>query len=522
MNPNGYESTMRANFFIQCLAMKPLRRPLSVWVARVAIWGVLLGHGAGSAMAGSTFVERVVPISVVPEDWTYIKRSVVASPDSTRVAFKVTVNAGDYTEAVMVDNMKGISTHTTFGPIFSPDSKNAAWATVHGSAIFLVINHHKVPVPDPVTAPIFSPDSQRTAYVARDNKKRFVVVDGRHQLVVYDEVPADSLAFSPDSKHYVFAARRGEHWMVVFNGQEGEAYLQVGRPVFSPDSQRLAYWALKSSGMWVVVVDGQEDARTHVQQHADLKFSPDSKRLGVIGNRNGRWQAIIDGQADTGHDALGQGSLVFSPDSAHVAYAVQDNNQWRVQIDGEPIAERGYDALLAGSLVFSNDSLRFAYAASRQGRWFVVEDGIEHKPFVRVKADSLGFSPDSSRLAYIASVSEENQAVVIDGRRWAISDQIDALAFSPNSVSVVWVARSGSSSRLFVDGTGGVYKFDRLVPGASLAFSQEDPNVFNTVVMQRPGPVFFHIEAQLYPQATEEADMSDERVISANDDKNID
>jgi len=514
---------MRSNLFIQCLEMKPLRRPLSVWSTRTAIFiAVLWGCGPGSAWAGSTFVERVVALSTVPEGWTYIKRTVIASPDSTRVALKVSRSAGSYTEAVMADNVMGFSSHMTFGPTFSPDSKRVAWATVKGGNIFLVTDYRKVRAPDPVTAPLFSPDSQRTAYVARDAKERFVVVDGHHQLVVYDEVPTDSLAFSPDSKHYVFAARRGEYWMVVVNGQEGEAYTQVGPPVFSPDSQRLAYWALKPSGVWVVVADGQEDARTYVQQHAGLWFSPDSKRLGVIGNRNGRWQVIIDGQVETGHDALGQDSLVFSPDSKHVAYAVQDNNQWRVLIDGEPVTEREYDALLTGSLVFSKDSLRFAYAASRQGLWFVVEDGFEHKPFIQVKADSLRFSPDSARLAYIASASENKQAVVVNGRRWAVSDQMEALAFSPNSASVVWVARSGSSSRLFVDGTGGAYQFDRLVPGASLAFSREDPSVFNTVVMQRPGPVFFRIEAQLYPKATEEADTSDKRAISASDDGSVD
>ena len=177
---------MRRDFSIPCLAKKPLRRALlSLRSVRAAILiAVLLGQGVSNAWAGgATFVERVVPLSTVPEEWTYIKRSVVASPDSTRVAFKVSRTASGYAESVIVDNILGFTSEPfTFGPTFSPDSKHVAWVTVWGGAYFLVKDHRKKPVPEPVTAPIFSPDSTRTAYVARDEKKRFVVVDGRHQI----------------------------------------------------------------------------------------------------------------------------------------------------------------------------------------------------------------------------------------------------------------------------------------------------------------------------------------------------
>jgi hypothetical protein len=132
-----------------------------------------------------------------------------------------------------------------------------------------------------------SPDKGRVAYIGvKALGSVVVVIDGiEHQ---YNDVVLGSLRFSPDSKHFVYAARRGsmeqkstwseEGWkrrqgrrifFVVLDGKEQEmAWDAIAResPVFSPDSQHLAYagyvgdldWRgneFKPYGEWFFVVD---------------------------------------------------------------------------------------------------------------------------------------------------------------------------------------------------------------------------------------------------------------------------
>lgn len=43
----------------------------------------------------------------------------------------------------------------------------------------------------------------------------------------------------------------------MVDGEEGKAYTDIGAPIFSPDSQRVAYEA-QLGEKWIVVVDGVE------------------------------------------------------------------------------------------------------------------------------------------------------------------------------------------------------------------------------------------------------------------------
>ncbi len=444
------------------------------------------------------FTERVFPINSAPDGWTILRDSYVASPDAKRVAYRV-VRAvkGAYAQAVVSDNRVGRTGTIVFGPTFSPDSKRIATAVINGGRGLLDVSGRSMTrTPDPVSAPIFTPDSMHTAFVAREAKNEFVVFDGKSQLVVYDEVPKETLAFSPDSQHLAYTAKRGDAWFVVLNGQEGQAYADVSQPVFSPDSQRLAYWALKPSGLWVIVVDEQENQLVAADDQAGLWFSPDSTRLVGFAHRAGRWHAVVDNRFERGYDALGHGSVVFSPDSKHLAYGAMDGRRWKVVVDGERVGD--YEALLSGSLKFSPSSKRIVFAArDDEGRWFVVEDGRYHGSYKRIAGDSIQFSPDSQRLAYVAQDETELAAVIVDGQRWALSQGVEKLAFSPDSKHIVWVAREGGFSRAYVDGVSSAFAFERMVPGASLVFGSMDQ--CNTVVMRRPGPVFFRLELQMRP-----------------------
>ena len=476
-----------------------LSNPLTSVIA-AALWLVGVSSYAPRAWADPGFDQQVIPLSTVPDSYTMLRGSFVASPDSSRIAYRVSNTGVGNFKTVMVDNllMQGRS-GIVYGPVFSPNSKAVVALFLQGRQAMLEIKSSEstvrpIAVQDPVTAPIFSPDSQRTAYIGRDEKFRFVVLDAKPQVVMYDEVRAESMAFSPDSKHFVFEARRGDRWFVVVNGQEGNSYLEVAHATFSLDSRRLAYWAKTPAG-WVMVKDGQEDTLVTAQQQAGLFFSPDSSKLAAIAHRAGRWHVVLDSRFAPGYDAIDPESLAFSPDSGRLVYAAHDNGRWQVVLDG--IAMGGFDSLLPGSMRFSPDSSRLAFAVKSEAGWSVVVDDQIHRPFLQIAAQSMQFSLNSNRFAYVAAVGDGKAAIIVDGRRWAVCHGVEELAFTPDSSRVVWVERFAGTSRVVVDGTASAFAFDQIVPGASLVF--DGPDRFHTLVLKRPGPVFFRVETSLRP-----------------------
>lgn len=495
------------------MVTRPMKRASCRWtwlVCQLACVGVLVCGGFLNTARAQThgslppFVERMVPISVVPKGWTAVTDSFIASPDSSRVAMLVSRNDEGIDKALMVDNVRSRTSSLMYGPTFSPDSSRIATVSREGDRGLLLYKNRRFEVwgPDPVAPPIYSPNGKRVAYVGRKGKRRLVLVDDRPNVVHYDEILVDSLSFSPDSRHFVYVGRRNAAWFVVFNGQESTPYAAVEKPVFSANSQRLAYWAQDAAGTWVAVVDGQPNGLMLVESQAGLRFTHDSQRLVAFGSRVGRWHVIVDGQYGQGYDALGVGSLTISPDSKHIAYAAREDARWKIVVDGFTVGD--YEALLAGSLRFSPDSSSLAYVAKDRAGWFAVANNDRHRSFDQIASQSLQFSPDSQRFAYVARNDGERASVIVDGYRWAVCDAVEDLTFSPDSASVAWVERHGETSRVVVDGVEGAHGFDGLVSGASLVFDRS--NHLHTVVYKRPGPVFFRYEAQLYPDNAGESD----------------
>ena len=80
-----------------------------------------------------------------------------------------------------------------------------------------------------------SPNLRRIAFVIRAASKQFVVVDGMEQKY-YDGI----------GKEYSYIDSQGSHT------------IYFGTPLFSPNSQRVAYLA-RQREKWFVVVDGKEE-----------------------------------------------------------------------------------------------------------------------------------------------------------------------------------------------------------------------------------------------------------------------
>jgi S1-C subfamily serine protease len=112
-------------------------------------------------------------------------------------------------------------------------------------------------------------------------------------LVILTEPGSDGFFCSPDSRHLACVAQRGGQQFVAVDGVAGKPYDWIGgKPLFSPDSQRLAYVAATvRQGVlsWHVVVDDVEGKgyRGIAWHHPLLDdrlypFSPDSKRIAYV------------------------------------------------------------------------------------------------------------------------------------------------------------------------------------------------------------------------------------------------
>jgi len=129
----------------------------------------------------------------------------------------------------------------------------------------MVINGKEEKAYDKIWGSIFSSDSQKLAYVAKGGEKEFVVVNDREGKV-YDKILGSVKGgkdfvegkvfgpiFSPDSQKLAYIDKEGRKRIMVVNGKEGKAYDRVVGPVFSPDSQRLIYVAMEGRKLFKVV-----------------------------------------------------------------------------------------------------------------------------------------------------------------------------------------------------------------------------------------------------------------------------
>jgi len=363
-------------------------------------------------------------------------------------------------ERLLIEDFSSIGRVT-----ISPDGRRVAYIGESGVVVDGIAGKQYVAVP--ADSLIFSPDSQRLAYTARIGNKWSVVLDGvegklydgigergirhRYELVAHGPIPL----FSPDSQRLAYAAKLSNKVFMVVDGVEGKHYDEIRRPVFSPDSRRMVYTA-RIGNKWSVVLDGVEGKQYDFAR--SIIFSPDSQRLAYWTKIGNTQFIVVDGVEGKAQDDIRDTNLTFSPDSKQVAYTARIGNKWSVVLDG--IEGKLYDFVHEFSLAFSPDSQRLAYVTGR----FVVVHGIEETPDKHGMYDVI-FSPDSKHMAYIASREKffggTMQWVVVDGAAGKRYDHVGPPAFSPDSRHVAYAAYKDRKWFVVVDGAKGK-PYDRM------------------------------------------------------------
>ncbi len=313
-------------------------------------------------------------------------------------------------------------------------------------------------------------------------------VDASHLSVVKNSQHA-----SKDGRHFAFVLQKGDRQAPVVDGVVGMEY--AGELIalnFSPNNQRVSYYLLTDNKRkWQAVVDGQ--AGPVYDDISDLSFSPDSKRVGFVGQRAGRLVPVIDGvegksytlgtdedgmpdiafswlefspdskrvacQVEDGHQQViwwtgsrwvatpTRAAPSFSPDSQHIIYPAKRNDKWVLVKDGVEGPE--YDEIETISEHFSNDSQRVSYVGKRGDKWVGVVDGLatpEYDRFYRIN-----FSPDSKRTCY-AGHRGDKQFPVVDGVEGKEYDEIEHISFSPDSKRVEFPAKRNGKWVKVIDG----------------------------------------------------------------------
>ena len=355
-------------------------------------------------------------------------------------------------------------------PTFSADGRVLYGARI-GDRYALIVDGVPLGSDHLAAAPaVFSPDGRRVAYGAEDRQgvppgrpaeRQWVVLDGEAgpPFRGLSSAPG-ALLFSPDSQRLAYWALGDDGARLVVDGVAGPAYKDIGQPVFSPDSIRLAHPVVLPGGM-AAVVDGQQGPT--FDQVGPIVFSPDSRRVGYFARRGKAMVPVVDGSPGPDFaDMYGLGSPVFSPDSLHVAFLGQVDGggllgrfkrKTFLVVDGARVVEVDE---ASSDVHFSPDGAQAAFAGRSAGAWHVYVDGTPGPEFQEVSVPAWS---TTGRLAYAVrlrggmSVSLDHQA----GPAYAAVNVVDGVAcrFTADGEHVAWAGQNGDRSQPLVDQDAG-------------------------------------------------------------------
>ncbi len=176
----------------------------------------------------------------------------IRSPDGKRlIKIETSESEGSNGQSVYyvtVDGKNGKTFKFVGDAIFSPDSKQYAYAAGDGNKQFIVLNGRDLKSYDYVYTPVFSPNNLRFAYIAaigqQPSGKQFIVLDGtegkqyqRIELAFSDH----GRGFSLNSNHIIYSAYENNKWFVVIDGKEGKKYDRVSTLTIRADGKKITY-----------------------------------------------------------------------------------------------------------------------------------------------------------------------------------------------------------------------------------------------------------------------------------------
>ena len=301
-------------------------------------------------------------------------------------------------------------------PVFNKNGKRLAFISDLEGKWVVVADGKEGKSYDGIDSLTFSPDGQRLAYFAKQGGRSFLVVDNEEGEDIKNVHTRDFLTFSPDSKRiayraigvyeghqlfkvYVVVDRKISQpyiisyrerllptkrepfapigggmflYKVSYTKLEAPSYLSI--PIFSPDSKKIAYCAMKRHvkenpegsnntenefyyRFHYVIDDVEGKAYDNISTMP--VFSPDSSKIAYAAAKGKQWHIVVNGEEGNKYNSV-QGPI-FSPDSESLAYKVQpatDFDLWMPVVNGKEIPRLG---ISIGNMKFSEDGNIFSY-----------------------------------------------------------------------------------------------------------------------------------------------------------------
>jgi WD40 repeat protein len=312
----------------------------------------------------------------------------------------------------------------------------------------------------------FSKNGGGVAYKVVKDGKAFIVLnekEGKH----YDDVGRPM--FSPDSQKLSFPAKFKDKWAMVFQDKESKSDVYMGLPTYSSDGKIFSYF-VRTTKNWFVVSNDQPGKlytfsgkydEPHVGNHlvSDIIFSPDGQKT-----------ALIVSYAETIKDEKGRLVVEKLPDGRTAnklkkEYFVSVNGQ-----DGEK-----YEKVSA--LAFSPDSQKLTYGALKNGKWYLVTNSEEQGPYNYSDIYYMAYGSDNSTLMKVVDIGGRN--VILTQDKTINADNYipgSLVALAPDNKTVAYTAKNQQGKYYTVYGGHTGKEFD-YIDSNSLRFNADGTKI---------------------------------------------
>lgn len=204
---------------------------------------------------------------------------ITVSLNASKVAYAA--SSGKDKWFIMVDKQKGPDFSSVGFPVFSSDGSKLAYCAMQNGKWFIMLNDKKGPDFEQVSVPVFSPDGDKLAYPAMQDGKWFVMLNDKKSREF--DLVYSTMSFSPDGNKIAYGAKQGNKSFIMVNENKGPEFDGVSDPTFSPQSDRVAYFAVRNEREFKVFVMVDEMKGPEFDGvSGQISFSSDGRKLAYI------------------------------------------------------------------------------------------------------------------------------------------------------------------------------------------------------------------------------------------------